>query len=195
MNEHNPPTPKTAGAVPNATPPHKLLTLAREYLVASTGNYIVHLVTGTTDPSAINVMCDETESLAKAYGKVGYFSVLYRTANLNMSKDLRARIEAMVTRFSPIYQGAAIVYDGHGFAATAARSTVTSVNLSTQSSHPTRVFSEVDSALMWLTGLAKTERTSKELRALVSTLYGKLSTPTRSESRSNQKALRDALKR
>jgi hypothetical protein len=57
----------------------------------------------------------------------------------------------MVTRYSPRYGAAAIVYLAEGFAATTARSVITSINLATSAGHPNRVFSELAAALEWLT--------------------------------------------
>lgn len=137
-------------ALAEAKPEFRSLMMGRGHAVVSVGNYVIHVGAGPADLGAIRALSRGTELLCAEHERVGFLTILTESADMRMPKELRTEVDAMVARFSPRYGAAAIVFSVKGFAATAARSLVTSVNLSTQATHPNRVFTDVDSALPWL---------------------------------------------
>jgi hypothetical protein len=137
-------------ALAEATPEFRSLMMGRGHAVVSVGNYVIHVGAGPADLGAIRALSRGTELLCAEHERVGFLTILTESADMRMPAELRSEVDAMVARFSTRYGAAAIVFSAKGFAATAARSLVTSVNLSTQSTHPNKVFTDVDSALPWL---------------------------------------------
>jgi hypothetical protein len=170
-------------SLPAAVPPFKIVTLDAGHAIATTGDYIVQVATSAPDTRAIRAMVAATAELCRVYPRVGMLGVLGMSASMILSKEQRAEIEAMVQRFSSRYAAAAIVYTGRGFAATTARSVVTSVNLATQATHPNRVFPDLESALPWLRKqFPKSAADTFGLRAVVGSLLTSMAESGRGES-------------
>lgn len=119
-------------------------------VVATVGDVVVSLVRYTMNEESLNALERACQNSQKRYGRFGYFSLLEVSVPLPRSEAVQSRIEAVVARYTDNFYAAAIAYEGHGFEATVVRSSVTAVNLSSRSRHPSRVFSRVLEALSWL---------------------------------------------
>jgi hypothetical protein len=142
------------------------------YLVAAVGNYLIQILKGRMTTSTVSVMRRCVSDLSERHGKFGYFAITEPTADLLMAADIRKGMADMVQRYSRHMTGAAIVYEKPGFQATALRSIITAVSIAARSSHPTKVFAELEQGVSWLNGLTPGETTAvgllrsvKQLRA------------------------------
>lgn len=144
------------------------------WAIATPGNYIVAIVTGRMDIHGARQMIAVTERQCQEHAKVGYLSLLTKTSSSMMARDVRQTVDEMVQRYTSRYGAAAIVFEGEGFAATFVRSVVTAINLATRASHPNRVFSQVEPALMWLQDTFPGGASSFELQLCLSRLSERL---------------------
>jgi hypothetical protein len=140
---------RPAAKSPNL-PEHKVIASLSGCTVLTAGNYLIHYANGPGTLESVRALVQACEELCSVHERVGYLSILGNSPDFRIANDVRIEIEAMVKRFASRYAAAAIVFAGQGFAATAARSVVTSVNIATQAQHPNRVFPDLDSALPWL---------------------------------------------
>ena len=69
---------------------------------------------------------------------------------IRFSKSARERTVELAREIAPYTRCAAVVFDRGGFAASAIRSLVTTVNLFTKQPFPARVFGDLEAALEWI---------------------------------------------
>ncbi len=143
--------------------------------MAVAGQVVVHVVRTRGDLTSIRALDQAVARQAAAFGTVAYLVLLEAGADLMMDADVRQAASKMVADHTGHLLGAAMVYERQGFAATAFRSLVTAINLTSRASHPNRVFSELAPAVTWLGELDPSVRPcSQELIDLVSELRASL---------------------
>jgi hypothetical protein len=125
------------------------------------GNCVIVLIASTLSLEAVGAIERAFEEITKRNEWIVYFSQITRGEKSDtLAQDKMAKV---VARYTKQIAGAAIVYRGSGFRATAVRSLITAVHWTSRASHPMKVFDDVGSALIWLKHQAHAESTDVNL--------------------------------
>jgi hypothetical protein len=83
---------------------------------------------------------------------IGVLTILDVTERhiLRFKEEAREATVALVREMTPFMRCSAVVFDRGGFAASALRSLVTTINLLSRQPYPSRVFGDLDAALEWM---------------------------------------------
>jgi len=91
------------------------------------------------------------DRLARQHGTLCSLCIIQRQGPITSMGPERRRVLANIMRkYSPNTSGAAVVFEGTGFRATALRSMVTAIHMASFAKHPSKVFATTEPALDWL---------------------------------------------
>jgi hypothetical protein len=139
------------------------------YIIALAGPYVIQILLQQTLTS-VSVLRRAIADLCTRNDKIGFVAIFEPDAKLAFATDVRESVNALVRRYSPRFSGAALIYEKHGFHATAIRSVVTAINIASRAQHPNRVFSDLREGVSWVSRLTAAEPTPAGLVYIVQTL-------------------------
>lgn len=139
---------------------------------------IVHAQTATM--AIVAAMGRAYAKAATRFEKIAHLCVVEAGAPLLPGGEARSNLGALIQRFDSRLAAAAIVYEEEGFRATAVRSIVTGLCMAARTTHPTRVFSDLDAGCQWTSSLLPQahQLTAEQLLAAVHELRRRQSEPS-----------------
>jgi hypothetical protein len=140
------------------------------FLVAVAGRYVLQIIKDRGTMVTVSLMRRALEDLASRHDKFGYAVVIEPDAQMLIPADIRNGFNALVKRYSPRFTGAAIVFEKTGFQATAVRSVVTAINVSSRATHPNQVFADLREGISWLSQMTPGEPTAAGLLQIIQQL-------------------------
>jgi hypothetical protein len=126
---------------------------APEGIVALLGCCTLIVHTRPATGAIVGAMGRAYAKASAVYDRIAHLCLIERDSDLLPPGDVRAGIGALMKRFDTRLAAAAIVHEGEGFKATAVRSIVTGLCMAARTTHPTRVFSQLEPASEWTTAM------------------------------------------
>jgi hypothetical protein len=120
-----------------------------DYVVATMDHYVVVLIQRHLGSAGVAALERSSADVVRKHSRVGHLIVLFPERSAP-GPDERAGISRVVRQYRDSIAGVALVREGGGLRATLTRSALAAINLVSQASHPSRVFSEVGDATVWL---------------------------------------------
>ncbi|MFK7986236.1 MAG: hypothetical protein AB8I08_09405 [Sandaracinaceae bacterium] len=103
----------------------------------------------TTHEAVLELHGVSTGLARRAPGKIGFLTVVEPTADM-VSGPVRSELAKMFRGVANAVSCSALVFEGEGFQAAAARAVTTTINQLARQPFPHRVFGDVQAAVLWM---------------------------------------------